>query len=153
MNNSDERKTSRKRKSQPSCEGPVCKSDPYPRLAPGEYLMRCLAAACYPDPQYKRGVCRLAFSSPLVHEGVTVYGFINLGDGTWCLGRRTRYWRAWTLANGAQPRRGQKMTARIFVNKWFKVSIGDVVKDADGKDHSSAQVYSTVHEILELAHE
>jgi hypothetical protein len=122
-------------------------------LKPGEYLMRCLEGDCYPDPQYKRQVCRLVFSSPLVHEGVTVYGFINLGDGARCPGRRSRYWKAWTLANGTAPRRGQKMTPRVFVDKWFKVSIADVIKDAEGKEHSSAQIYSTVREILELDHE
>jgi hypothetical protein len=83
---------------------------------------------------------------------VTIYGFLNLGDGKRCPGRRSRYWKAWTKANGAPPRRGQTMTSRIFLDKWFKVSVADVTLDPDQKAKGVLEIYSTVSEILELEH-
>jgi hypothetical protein len=136
----------------PENDGPVCASDPYPRITPGKYLMRCIETKCYRDPQFRRHVCRLAFSSPIVRDGVVVYSFINLGDGERCPGRRSRYWKVWTMANEAPPRRGQTMTARLFTGKWFMVEIADITHDAEKREHGKAEIYSTVREILELAH-
>lgn len=140
------------RKPRVSDDGPVCTVEPYPRVTAGDYLMRCIEAKPYRDPGFNRHVCRLAFSSPLVHEGITIYAFMNLGNGKRCPGRRSRYWKAWTMANGNPPRRGQKMTPRVFMHKWFKVSVRDVTHDADQKPHGAAAVYSKVHAILELDH-
>ena len=136
----------------PSKDGPVCDSDPYPLITAGAYLMRCVEATCYRDPQFRRHVCRLAFNSPNVADGLTIYGFLNLGDGERCPGRRSRYWKAWTAANEGPPRRGQTMTARVFTGKWFKVAVADITHDAEKSEHSPAEIYSTVREILELAH-
>jgi hypothetical protein len=141
-----------RRKLKVSSDGPVCDSDPYPHIPASEYLMRCTGAKCYRDPGFHRLVCRLAFSSPLVHDGVTIYAFMNLGDGERCPGRRSRYWKAWTMANAAPPRRGQTMTSRVFLGKWFKVSVADVSHAADQKPNHAAAIYSTVREILELDH-
>jgi len=134
-------------------DGPLCNTDPYPRIAAGEYTLRCIEATSYLDPQFRRQVCRLAFSSPLVHDGVVLYGFINLGDPAKCPGRRSRYWKAWVKANcGTVPRRGQTMTPRVFNGCWFRVYVVDVDKDSDGAKHGPSAIYSIVREILELAH-
>ncbi len=133
-------------------DGPVCDSDPYPRVTAGTYEMRCIDWKIYRDPQFQRQVCRLAFSSPLVDEGATIYGFLNLGDGR-DPGRRSRYRRAWVKANaGCPPHRGQKMSPRVFLNLWFVVEIGDVLKDSNLNPHSEGEIYSVVREILEVAH-
>lgn len=131
-------------------QGPTANADPYPRIPVGQYVMYCSEVDCYRDFQFKRGVCQLAFSNNEVHDGVTVYCFLNLGDGA--RGRRSRYWRAWVRANNDQPRRGQTMSPRVFKGKWFKVSIVDVVEDSEKQKSSEREIYSKVAEILELCH-
>src|SRR5262249_52951342 len=51
---------------------PICAAE-YPHIAAGEYMLRVIEAKTYRDPQFQRYVCRLAFSSPLVHDGVILY--------------------------------------------------------------------------------
>lgn len=134
-------------------DGPVCTSDAYPHIRPGQYEMRCIEAVTYTDPQFKRRVCRLAFSSPNVAEGTTIYGFLNLGDGHREPGRRWKYYAAWIKANGGQPpQRGRTWTPRVFLDLWFLVEVVDVEHDQDQNPHSEGQIYSVVRNILGVTH-
>jgi hypothetical protein len=79
-----------------------------------------------------------------------VYGFFNLGRGAKPkAGRRSRFFEAWTMANGGAPRKRQTMTARVFRGKVFRVAIADVDRNCDGKPHHPSAIYSTVKRILE----
>lgn len=135
-----------------SSDAPVCAVE-YPHIAAGIYTMRCIEAKAYFDPQFRRHVCRLAFMDPNTGDGASIYGFINLGRGeSPKAGRRSRYWKAWTMANGAPARRGQTMTPKIFYGRWFRVEVADVTQNTEKKAHGQPEIYSTVREILELAH-
>ena len=101
----------------------------------------------YRDPRFRRHVARLKFR--LVPEGGLVCAFFNLGNGEKPkVARGSEYRRAWTIANGEQPRKRQVCSKRVFVEKIFRVCIGDVTKRHDGREHHDAEIYSTVKEIL-----
>ena len=125
---------------------PVCEDTPYPRYRPGIYQARCTAVNIYRDPRFRRHVARLKFR--LVPEGGIVFAFLNLGSGEKPkVARGSEYRRAWIIANGEQPRKRQTVSKRVFINKIFRVEIGDVTKRHDGREHHNAEIYSTVKEI------
>jgi hypothetical protein len=127
---------------------PVFQGAEYVRIAPGKYSAQCVHAKIYRDPGFRTWKALLRFR--LIEGGQEVYGFLNLGSGESAhAGRRSRYWEAWTLANGAAPRKRQAMTARVFRNKIFLVEISDVTRTGDGKAHHPSAIYSTVKAIIE----
>ena len=129
-------------------DGPICESDPYPRHEPGEYEVRCTEAKIYPDPRFRRLVCRLRCVLMIDPER-EVFCFLNLGTGGKPkAGRGSKYRRAWVIANGAVPRKRQVLSARVFVNKIFLVRVGTVEKNMDGTEHLEQERYSTIQEIL-----
>lgn len=111
-------------------DGPICDSDPYPRYEPGDYEVRCLEAKIYPDPRFRRLVCRLG-PGPKPQAG-----------------RGSKYWRAWVIANGEMPKKRQVLSVRVFVGKIFLVRIGDVAKRLDGNEHAEFEKYSVIQEII-----
>jgi hypothetical protein len=126
---------------------PICEKDPYPLLEPGIYEAQCLRTRIYFDPQFRAWKALLEFQ--LVNREETVGGFIHLGQGeSTKAGQRSRYRRAWIIANGEPPKKRQVLSERIFVGKFFEVQIGTVEKAHDGRDHPVGGRYSTVTEIL-----
>jgi hypothetical protein len=128
--------------------GPVFEGKEYARIEPGEYAAQCAHAKVYRDPGFRTWKALLRFR--LIDGGQEIYGFYNMGRGeSPHAGRRSRYWAAWTLANGAPPRRGQTMTPRVFRGKVFLVQVSDVTHTGDGKPHHPSAIYSTVKKIIE----
>jgi hypothetical protein len=131
---------------------PVCDENPYPLLKPGKYAAQSVHARIYRDPQFRRWTVMIRFQL-LASGGLAcvgqVCGFFNLGqDENPRAGRRSRYWRAWVIANGAQPRKRQVLSPRVFKGKIFEVEIETVRHGQDGREHPIAMQYSTVREIL-----
>ena len=127
---------------------PVFEGTEYARLKPGKYSAQCVHAKVYFDPGFRTWKALLRFR--LTDGGVEVYGFFNLGRGEKPhAGRRSRYWEAWTLANGAPPRKRQTMTARVFRGKVFLVEVANVTQAGDGKPHHPDVIYSTAKRIIE----
>ena len=120
----------------------------YAKIGPGTYSAQCVHCKIYRDPGFRSWKALLRFK--LLDDGQEVFGFFNLGTGeNPHAGRRSRYWHAWTLANGAVPRKRQSMSARVFRGKVFLVVVSDVTRTADGKPHHPSAVYSTVKAIIE----
>ena len=131
-----------------SDSAPICEEEPYPLLTPGRYKAQCVHASTYRDPQFRSWKALLRFQ--LLLNGEKVVGFFHLGQGDKPkAGRRSRYWRAWVIANGAQPRKRQELSPRMFKGKIFEVEIDTVKRAQDGGEHPAAAQYSTVKEILE----
>jgi hypothetical protein len=87
----------------------------------------------------------------LVHESVSVSAFFNLGNDPngYQVGRQSRFYKAWVIANGEHPRKGQLMALDVFLEgQFFQVIVDDSRKNAERKDKNSAEVYSIVTEIL-----
>jgi hypothetical protein len=126
---------------------PVSDSNVYPHYPEGIYEAECLNVVAYRDPQFRRWTARLEFG--IVPSGERIFGFLNLGDGEKpASGRRSKYFRAWVIANGAAPRKRQVLTYRTFKRKIFQVRVADTRKNSNGGQHPTGAVYSTVKEII-----
>ncbi|HEV2711423.1 MAG TPA: hypothetical protein VGU67_14500 [Edaphobacter sp.] len=119
-------------------------------LSAGVYTV---TAVRYQGPEwlrsYRRWSIRLEFA--LVHESVSVSAFFNLGDDPngIRIGRQSRFYKAWVIANGEHPRKGQRMDLDVFLEgQFFQVVVADSGKDAERKNKNPAEVYSIVTQIL-----
>jgi hypothetical protein len=67
------------------------------------------------------------------------------------MSHRYKYFQQWTIANGAPPVKGQRMTPNIFLGKMFKVLIRDArTTYPDGEPTPESLRYSVVHRIIGL---
>jgi hypothetical protein len=122
-----------------------------PRVSPGDYQAVCVG---WQGPEwvleYRRWSLRLEFS--LLAEGIPVSAFFNFGSDSTephPQGRRSKFYRAWCIANGEAPRKGQQVTLSTFTEAGllYLVRMADCLKDGKGADKPDALVYSRVTEI------
>jgi hypothetical protein len=66
------------------------------------------------------------------------------------VGRASRYFKVWTLANDAPPQNGEQMDPHVFLDKMFRVQVEDSRKDSEGGIKSDAEVYSRITNFLSL---
>jgi len=128
-------------------DGPILRCQQrFPRLPAGAREMICTEARMYRDPGFNAWKVRLRFHDLLNEEHV--FGFFHLSRGSKpVIGRRSRYYAAWVMANGGPPRRRDRLSPRVFKGKWFLLRIRDVRKRHDQLEHSEHDVYSNA-EIL-----
>jgi len=124
----------------------------YPTLDPGRYTVRGVK---HQGPEwvraYRRWSLRLEFG--LVSEPGVVSAFFNFGSDPSGsrIGRRSRYYKAWVLANGEHPRKGQVMTPDVFLDGQFiEVEVERCNRDPEGKAKAQAEQYSRVTDILSV---
>lgn len=130
---------------------PVCDTDPYPHYPAGKYEAQCIGGETYLDPRFKAWKCRLDFT--LIPCGRPICGFYHLGSGLRPkVGRGSRYMRAWAIAKGDAPRKGEVVGPKVFRGKLFEVEVRVVTRTHDGKDHPPCLTYSTVKDILKRTH-
>jgi hypothetical protein len=82
-----------------------------------------------------------------VHEPISLSLFLNLaGDknGPAVPGRQSKFYKHWTMASGAQPRKGQVMDLEIFIGKFFMAEVEQVAKDANGQEKGEGEIYSRI---------
>jgi hypothetical protein len=122
-----------------------------PRVTPGDYQAVFVK---WQGPQrvraFSRWSVRLEFS--LLDDGTCVSAFFNLGNDLAKphIGRRSRFYKVWCLANGRSPCRGQEMTLETFAEPGLQywVRIGDCAKDENNQEKPDALRYSVVTDIL-----
>jgi hypothetical protein len=126
--------------------------DHTPRLEPGQYRAYCRSAKIYRDPQFKRWVCAVQFdvlSEDLTQKLARLTWFLNLGNGEEPrVTRRKNYWKAWIAANGAQPKRRDRTSPRIFVKRYAVVVVADTTKDFRQQNVSEEHAYSVIREVV-----
>jgi hypothetical protein len=80
-------------------------------MEPGRYLVRGLKVQ---GPEWVRAFSRwsICIEFATVHEPGGVSAFFNLGSDRLkqYIGRQSKYFQAWTLANGGLPRKGEQMS-------------------------------------------
>jgi hypothetical protein len=90
----------------------------------------------------------------LLAEGITVSAFYNFGNDPAKprIGRRSRFYAVWSLANGEMPRKGQQMELGTFTDPalLYLVRVADATKDGKDAAKPDALVYSRVTEILKI---
>jgi len=102
----------------------------YAHIEAGTYTGFCRAAQIYLDRGYGRWTCLLLFDLLRPESGDTIACdvpvWFALGSGKKAsVSRRSKYFSAWILANGAPPRRDDRMSARVFVNRVAIVRVAD----------------------------
>jgi hypothetical protein len=124
-----------------------------PRLEPGVYRAYCRTARTYRDRVFKRWVCSIQFdifSGDLMNILGRLTLFLNLGsEDRPHATRRKKFWKQWTLANGAPPQRNDRMSPRIFTKRYALVRVADTTKDARQQVVADGHAYSVVTEVLE----
>jgi len=100
------------------------------RLEPGEYAAYCRSARVYRDARFQRWVCAVQFdikTDDLLGTLGRVSWFLNLGARERPhAGRRGKYWTAWVQANGAPPKRRDRLSPQIFERRMARIIVGDV---------------------------
>lgn len=124
-----------------------------PRISPGDYQAVCVR---WQGPEwvrtFRRWSIRLEFS--LFAENTSVSAFLNMGSNPTGphIGRRSRFYAVWSMANGEAPRKGQRMTWETFTEAGlvYLVRVADAVKDGKDELKPDSLVYSRVTEILKV---
>jgi hypothetical protein len=123
------------------------------RVEPGSYMATC-SRWKGPEwiPAYRRYGFRPIFQ--LVSEDVEVTMFINFGaKAEPPKSLASRYFKAWTIANGEAPLRGQPMAPTVFIDEGllYTVKVEDASIDpTTNKDKPTCLIYSRVKEILSV---
>jgi len=139
--------TRRKERRSPGKSGsaPIWEGKEYPRLDPGKYLVRGAEVA---GPvwvnQYRRWCVRVQFH--LMEEPGEVSAFFNLGNDPKGprVGRQSKFYKAWKMANGGPPSRGEEMSPDIFLDKMMVVSVDDCDLDSEGATKDDDDIYSKI---------
>lgn len=124
-----------------------------PRIPPGDYNATCIG---WQGPEFVRAFRRwsLRLEFTLLDDGTSVSAFYNLGNDPTRPhpGRRSRFYAAWSQANGEPPRKGQRMTLDTFTEPvlLYTLRVVDAVKDERQKNKPDALVYSKVAEIVSV---
>jgi len=86
-------------------------------MEPGRYLVRGLKVQ---GPEWVRAFSRwsLRVEFATVHEPGAVSAFFNFGSDRLkqYIGRQSKYFHAWTIANGGPPRKGEQMSPDVFLD-------------------------------------
>lgn len=131
----------------------VWKGANYARVPEGRYQA---VAVRHQGPEWIRPFARwsLLMEFQLLDDSAAkVCAFYNFGNNRNALkiGRRGNYFKAWTLANGELPRKGQEMSPDVFMEgQVFTLEVKDSRRNSTEKDKADAEVYSVVTEIISV---
>ena len=125
---------------------------PADRIEPGEYPAYSSSEKISSDPQFRRWVCAVQFDvldASLTRVLARLTWFLNLGarDKPHA-GRRSNYWRAWTVANSKPPARRDRVTPQVFVRRQARVTVADTEQDHRQRPVTESSRYSVVREVL-----
>ena len=132
---------------------PVWAGISYTRVAEGRYQA---IAMRHQGPEWVRNFSRwsLLVEFELLDDGSRVCAFYNMGSDPKApvSARRGNYFAAWTLANGEMPRKGERMTADIFLEgQVYTVVVKDCRRNAKEQEKADAEIYSVVSEIVSVS--
>lgn len=133
---------------------PVWDGAEYQRIPPGR---NNAVAVRVQGPEwvyaYKRWSLMVEFELLGESPMVRVCAFFNMGrdERKPKAGRRSRYYAAWTIANGEPPRKKQAMDPKVFVQgQVYLIEVADCAKDSENEAKPECQVYSRVTKILSV---
>jgi hypothetical protein len=131
---------------------PIWRGADYARVSAGSYQA---IAIRHQGPEWIRPFSRwsLLVEFELLDDGALVCAFYNFGSnrGGPEVMRRGNYFKAWTLANGELPRKGQLMSPDVFLDgQIFTVEVKDSRKDPAETEKADAEIYSKVTAILNV---
>lgn len=131
----------------PTWDGPE-----YARVSPGRYSAVAIRVL---GPQWVRRYRRwsLMVEFELLSESARVCAFFNMGSNPEKphAGEQSRYFQAWTLANGERPCRKQGLDPAVFLDgQVYQIEVSDSHTDVGGQRKADALVYSRVSQIVSV---
>jgi hypothetical protein len=131
----------RKRRAEPEIEWRE-----YPLIQSREYFAYCRWAKRYRDPAFRRWTCLLRWevlTDDLLTVIASVPMWLSLGSraGPWA-SRRGNYLKEWVRANNGPPKRGDRLSPRVFTRRMARVEVGDTDSE------KSPVPYSVVRKIV-----
>lgn len=134
-----------------SSKEPICSQEPYPLIEEGEYEASCIKVERKKYRQDENKVY-LKFQITTFGEHIEKHLFMAMKDYGRKVRRGSKFFTAWVIANnGIKPRRGERMTMKVFHNKIFKILVVTVKPKFDtGHPKPESCHYSKVQHILEL---
>ncbi len=124
------------------------KTNPLPRIPEGEYEAVCTEAKV---SLYLGKELRLYLHFKIIageHEGKKIRGNYNFDYKVFPTA--SKYYTDWSIANGALPRRRDRMTPRIFIGKAFLVKVRDAIPRYEDRTPKPEMFrYSVVDRIIE----
>lgn len=121
------------------------------RIPAGEYTARCVNSQ---GPmwvrQFGRWGLRLEFLIDPDEYALSCFFALGENKRTPYIGARSKYYKAWVLANGGPPYKGQAMTPEVFLDPAlsFTVRVGDSTKDTENNMKEDALIYSRIDTVL-----
>lgn len=124
-----------------------------PKLKPGNYRALSRGANVYLDRQFKRWVCAVQFdilNDSLIEVVARCTWYLNLGskEKPWA-SRRSLYWSAWVTANGGLPSRRDRISERVFVNRYATVEVANTSQNFKSAKVEETEAYSVVKRVVE----
>ena len=124
-----------------------------PRVSPSLYRAVCVE---HQGPvwvrAFNRWSVRLGFS--LLDDGTIVSAFFNMGNDRAKprVGRRSRFYAVWAMANGGPPYKGQELALSTFTEPGlaYVVQVEDALSDGKGSAKPEELVYSRVSEVIRV---
>jgi len=101
--------------------------------------------------RYRRWSLLIEFELLGDSKATRVCAFFNLGNDPSGPkpGRQSRYFRAWSIANGEQPKSGRPMDPNIFRDgQVYTIEVEESRKDSEENDKPEVEVYSKVTKII-----
>jgi hypothetical protein len=135
--------------------GPTWEGVDYGRVPPGRYSAIAIRIQ---GPQWLRryGRWSLIVEFQLLSEDdARPCMFFNMGNDATKqkVGRQSRYFRAWTMANGELPKKGKKMNPQVFLDgQVFTIEVEDCGIDSERAQKADAEIYSRVSKIISADH-
>src|SRR5271154_6258645 len=113
---------------------PIWRGAEYSRVAPGNYT--AFASRIQgPEwcPQFQRYSLLVEFEPMGEPDSVRVCLFLNMGsDPRKPPGRQSNFYKAWTIANGEMPRRGEEMRFDVFLRgQVYEIEVADVLRNSE----------------------
>jgi hypothetical protein len=129
---------------------PTWEGSDYPRVTPGRYDA-VVKEVRGPEwvRQYSRWSVMIEFE--LLSEPVSVCAFLNMGNDPKrpSIGRQSKYFKAWTIANGALPCKGETMNQHVFLeHQVFQIDVDDSGMNPEQQKKPDSEVYSRATNIV-----
>lgn len=130
---------------------PVWEGADYARVPEGTYQA---IGVRHQGPDWVRRYSRwsLIVEFELLDDGTRVCAFYNFGNGPEAkVLRNGNFFKAWTLANGEMPRKGQRMFPDVFLEgQVFIVEVKDSRRNSAEEQKADAEIYSVVTKIISV---
>lgn len=130
---------------------PIWNGPEYKRVRPGRYSA---VAVRVQGPewlrQYRRWSLLVEFELLGESDPVRLVAFFNMGDDRQVRNprRQSRFFKAWVLANGELPRKGQPMDPKIFMDgQVYEIEVADCSADSDEGQKTDGEIYSKVTKV------